>query len=213
MYIRKKVVRLTVAAVSCFLFFVVEANAQKLYSGFGLGGLYTSGRYKDSSGVKKDVSARYGSRVFWMGRLNIEGGIFFSPEVGYTFKGFTVKNPETGVAEREIVLHYFDILLLQEYVINDMFFLKIGPSLSGAITGRSKSLSTGNLRTNEKLAFNFAAWSRFEATIQLGIGKHFGNGWTGELRISDGLSNIYSGDVGPNVRTRFIGVQVGKYLR
>ncbi|MBL7728261.1 MAG: outer membrane beta-barrel protein [Dinghuibacter sp.] len=213
MYIRKKAVRFVLAVITCLLFIAAEANAQRLYSGFGLAGLYTTGRYKDTLGVKKDVTGRYGMRAFWMGRINIEGSIFFSPEVGYTFKGFKVKSPETGVADREIILHYFDILLMQEYVINDLFFVKIGPSLSGAIAGRSKSLSTDGQRKNEPLPFNFAAWSRFDATILLGVGKHFGNGWTGEIRLSDGLSNIYSGDIGPNVKTRYFGVQFGKYLR
>lgn len=208
----KKTVRLLIAAVICLIGFS-EVNAQKLYSGFGISGLYSTGRYSDSFKVKKDVTGRYGFRTFWMGRVHIEGSIYFSPEVGYTFKGFKVKNPNPGVAEQEFLLHYFDILLLQEYVVNDQFFIKIGPSLAGAISGKTKSISTGGLRSTEKLAYNFAAWSRFEATIQLGVGYHFGNGWTGELRLSDGLSNLYDGDIGPKVKTRFIGINFGKYLR
>lgn len=208
----KKAVCLFIAVVICLAGFN-KANAQKLYSGFGLSGLYTSARFADSFDVKKTVSGGYGFRTFWMGRVHIEGSIYFSPEVGYTFKSFTVKNPASGVAEQEFLLHYFDILLLQEYVVNDKFFIKFGPSLAGAISGKTKSVSVTGLRSNEKLPFNFAAWSRFEATIQLGVGYHFGNGWTGELRISDGLSNLYDGDIGPNVKTRFVGVTLGKYLR
>jgi Outer membrane protein beta-barrel domain len=213
MQIRKKTARLFTIAAVCLLLVAGEASAQRLYSGFGLAGLYTTGRYKDTLKVKKDVSASYGFRTFWMGRLNIEGVIFFSPEVGYSFKRFTVKNPSAGVAEQEISLHYFDIVLLQEYVVNDKFFVKVGPSLSGAISGKSKSVSTTGLRTSEKLAFNFAAWSRFEATIQLGVGMHFGNGWCGEFRFADGLNNIFDGDLGPNVKTRYAGIHIGKYLR
>lgn len=213
MYIRNKAVRAITLAVVCLVMFFQEAAAQKLYTGFGAAGLYSTGRYKDTLDVKKDVSARYGFRTFWMGRVNIEGPIFFSPEVGYTFKGFTVKNPASGIAEQEFLLHYFDILLMQEYVLNEKFFIKIGPSLSGAISGKTKSISTTGLRSTEKLAFNFAAWSRFEATIQLGAGIHFGNGWMGEFRMSDGLSNLFDGDIGPSVKTRFVGIQIGKYLR
>jgi hypothetical protein len=213
MHIRKKTVRLFTIAAVCLLLFAGEASAQSLYSGFGMAGLYTTGRYKDTMKVKKDVSARFGFRTFWMGRLNIEGVIFFAPEVGYSFKGFKVKNPSSGVAEQEILLHYLDIVLLQEYVVSEKFFIKVGPSLSGAISGKSKSVSTTGLRTTEKLAFNFAAWSRFEATIQLGLGMHFGNGWSGELRLADGLNNIFDGDLGPNVKTRFAGIHIGKYLR
>jgi Outer membrane protein beta-barrel domain len=175
--------------------------------------LYSTGRFKDSLKVKKDVSARYGFRTFWMGRVNVEGPIYFSPEVGYTFKGFTVKQPEAGIAEQEVLLHYFDILLLQEYIVNEKFFIKVGPSLSGALFGKLKKISTTGLRSNEDIPFNFAAWSRFEAAIHLGVGVHFGNGWVGELRLSDGLSNLFDGDGGPNIKTRFVGIQVGKYLR
>jgi hypothetical protein len=213
MYIRKKLAGILTVVVICLLSFVQEAHSQRLYSGFGISGIYSTGRFKDSFQVKKDVSGRFGFRTFWMGRINIEGPIYFSPEVGYTFKGFKVKNPGGNIAEQEVLLHYFDILLLQEYVINESFYLKIGPSLAGAISGKSKTISNTGLRTTEKLPFNFAAWSRFEATIQIGAGMHFGNGWLGELRLSDGLSNLYDGDKGPNVKTRFIGVHIGKYIR
>lgn len=187
--------------------------SQRFYSGFGVGGQMTTAKYKDSFGVSKSTSSKYGFRAYWMGRVNLEGNIFFSPEVGYTLKGFTVKSPEAGVAEQEIVLHYFEVKLLQEYTFNEKFFIKVGPSISGAITGNMKSLSTTGLRSNSKLPFNFGAWGRFEACINICGGIHFGNGWIAELALSDGLSSIYDGDDGPKVKNRLVGLSIGKYLR
>jgi hypothetical protein len=202
-----------VVLTGLFLLVFQGAGAQRLYSGFGAGAHMSTARYRDSFDVKKTTEWRPGARVYWMGKVNVEGGISFIPEVGYTFKGFKVKAPQTGVAEQEITYHYLDVTVLQEYVFRDFFFIRVGPSISGAITAYNKTISTTGLRASGKLPLNFGAWSRFEATIHLGVGANFNNGWMAELRLTDGLSNIYDGDDGPKVRNRTLGIQISKLLR
>jgi hypothetical protein len=189
------------------------AKAQRLYSGFGLGGQITNGSYKDSLGVKRTTTPKYGFRAFWLGRVNLEGNIHFSPEVGYTLKSFKITNPESGIASQELTLHYFEIKILQEYVFKEKYFVKVGPSLSAAISGTNKTVSTTGLRASGKLPFNFDAWGRFEACINVGFGMRFANGWAAELGISNGLTNIYDGDSGPTVKNKLAGISVSKLLR
>jgi Outer membrane protein beta-barrel domain len=199
--------------VLLFVFLSTQSTyAQKFISGFGIGGQMTSASYKDSAGNKKTTNFRAGARVYWNGRVNLEGNISFTPEVGYTMKGFRVKNPNSGVTEQELILHYVEFMFLQEYAVKDKFFVKVGPSISAAFAGRDKQLSATNLRSNKPLAFNFAEWGRFEASINLGVGSHFGNGWAVELRATKGVSNIYDGDDGPKVKNILFGINITKYM-
>jgi hypothetical protein len=201
--------------LTIFIFFLSSSNlkAQKFISAFGVGGQMTSAKYLDSFKVKKPTDYRPGGRLFWTGRINLEGNISFTPEVGYTMKGFRVKNPIPGVAEQEVILHYLEFMFLQEYAFQEKFFIKIGPSISAAFLGRDKQLSIANLRSNKPLAFNFGEWGRFEGSINIGIGTHFGFGWMVEVRMTKGISNIYDGDNGPNVKNSLFGINIAKYLR
>jgi hypothetical protein len=196
--------------ITCSSFLAI---GQKLHSGFGVSALMCNGNYKDSFKVKKETSMRPGFRVYWAGRINLEGIFNLAPEIGYTFKGFRVKSPFPGVAEQEIILHYIDFRFIQEYTYKDKFFAKIGPSISVAAAGRDKQLSTTNLRSNKPLAFNFAEYGRFEGSVYLGVGAHLFNGFFAEIGVNKGISNLWDGDLGPNIKNITYGISVGKYLR
>jgi hypothetical protein len=213
MQCRKTLFNIPILLIIIIFCAAAPATAQRLYSGFGVGGQMSTASYKDSTGLKKTTSSKYGIRAYWMGRVNLEGNIYFSPEVGYTLKGFKVASPESGIASQEITLHYFEIKLLQEYVFKDKFFLRIGPSISGALGGTNKTVSNTGLRATGKLPFNFDGWGRFEACINLGAGIHFNNGWSADLTLSDGLTNIFDGDGGPKVKNRLVGINISKLLR
>lgn len=191
----------------------VTVQAQKLYTGIGAGAHMTTATYFDTSRNKKATSARPGGRLFFMGKINLEGKISFTPEVSYTMKGFRVKNPQAGIAEQEIILHYFEFMFLQEYSFTDQLYAKIGPSVGGAIIGRDKQLSTSNVRSNKPLAINFGEWGRFEAAVNIGVGLRFGNGFIAEARVAKSINSIYDGDEGPKVKNILFGINVGKYLR
>jgi hypothetical protein len=187
--------------------------AQKFASGFGVGALMTGGQYKDSFDVKKTTSMRPGFKVYWAGRVNIEGNVNFAPEVGYSMKGFRVKNPNPSIKDQELIIHYLEFKFIQEYTVKERFFVKIGPSISAAIAGRDKQLSATGLRSNDPIPFNFAAWGRFEGAVNLSVGTHFGSGWLAEIGTTKGISNIWDGDEGPNVKNVVFGISIAKYLR
>ncbi len=193
--------------------FSFQSFAQSFASGFGVAGLMTSGKYLDSLKVQQPTSARPGFKVYWMGRINLEGGVNFSPEVGYSFKGFRVKTPIPQIAEQEIILHYLDFKFIQEYTYKEKYYVKAGPGISVAVSGRDKQLSAGNTRSNTPLAFNFAAWGRFEGTLSFALGAHLGAGFLIEATATKGISNIYDGDLGPNVKSFVYGIAIGKFLR
>jgi hypothetical protein len=190
-----------------------QLSAQRLLSGYGVGAHVSTASFKDSTDARKTTSFRPGFRAFWMGRVALEGIIYFAPEVGYSMKGFRVKNPYNGVSEQEIIVHTIEFLALQEYAINDKFYVKLGPSISAAFAGRDKQLSSTGLRSNAKLGFSFATWGRFEGAITIATGAHFGNGWIAELRMNRGISNNWDGDNGPNIKSRYYGITLGKYLK
>ena len=189
-----------------------KLTAQKFSSGFGVGGFMSTAQFKDSFGVNKSTSMRPGFKIYWAGRVNLEGNINFSPEIGYAMKGFRVKNPEASIAEQELILHYLEFKFIQEYTIKERFFVKLGPSISVAVSGRDKQLSYLNQRSNNPIPFNFAAWGRFEGAVNLSIGTHFGSGWLAEIGTTKGISNIWDGDNGPNVKNVLYGLSVAKYL-
>lgn len=193
--------------------FISNTYGQSFASGFGAGLLMTNGTYLDSFDVKKPTTMRPGFKAYWMGRVNLEGNMNISPEIGYTFKGFRVKNPLPGVAEQEIILHYLDFKFIQEYTIKEKYFVKIGPGISVAVAARDKQISTTGLRSNTPLAFNFAAWGRYEGNVSFALGAHLGAGFLVELTATKGISNIYDGDDGPNVKNVVYGIGFGKYLR
>ena len=202
-----KIVLLFIVTLLC-----CDAAAQKLSTGFGIGTQLSKASYTDTFKNKLPTTYRPGLRVYALGRINLEGNIFFSPEVSYTMKGFKIDKPNVGVAQQEITVHYIEFKLLQEYTFMQKYFAKIGPSIGGAIYGRDKQISTANLKSSKPLNFDFAAWSRFEASIDISVGAHFGSGWIAELRYSKGTSNIYDGDDGPRVKNQGIGISIAKYL-
>jgi hypothetical protein len=190
----------------------LNSNSQKFYSGIGLGAQMTTASYKDTSNIKKTTTFRPGGRLYYMGRINIENNMSFTPELSYTMKGFRVKNPITGIAEQEIIIHYIEFMFLQELSFYEKYFVKFGPSISAAFLGRDKQLSSTNLRSNNPLPFNFDAWGRFEGVMNLGIGTRLNNGLSLELRASKSISNIYDGDSGPKVKNLLVGISIGKYF-
>ncbi len=200
---------------TCFLLLFsigINSNAQKYYSGIGIGAQMTTATYKDTSNTKKTTSFRPGGRLYYMGRINIENNMSFTPELSYTMKGFRVKNPVTGIAEQEVIIHYLEFMFLQELSFYEKYFVKFGPSISAAFLGRDKQLSSSNLRSNNPLPFNFDAWGRFEGVMNLGVGARFGGGYSLELRGSKSISNIFDGDNGPKVKNLLLGISIGKYF-
>lgn len=196
-----------------FLFLSNFINAQKFTSGFGAGGFMSTATYKDSFDSKKTTQMRPGFKVFWLGRINLEGNLSFAPEVGYALKGFRVKNPENSIIEQEVILHYLEFKFIQEYSIKEKVFFKLGPSISVALAGRDKQLSVTNIRSNKPLPFNFAAWGRFEGAVNFSIGTHLPNGWLAEVGLTKGITNIWDGDNGPDVRNFLFGISVAKFIR
>lgn len=188
-------------------------NGQSFASGFGIGGFMSSAQYKDSAKLKLSTSSRLGGRIYWMGRVNLEGNLSFAPEVGYSLKGFRVKNPASNIQEQEVILHYIEFKFIQEYSIKEKYYFKLGPSISVAIAGRDKQLSPSNVRTNQPLPFNFAAWGRFEGAVNFAIGTHLSNGWIAEIGLTKGFSNIWDGDNGPNIKNYLFGFNIGKFIK
>jgi hypothetical protein len=188
-------------------------QAQSFASGFGVGGFMSSAQYKDSAKNRYTTNTRLGGRVYWMGRVTLEGNLSFAPEVGYSLKGFRVKNPAPGIQEQEVILHYIEFKFIQEYSFKEKYYFKLGPSISVAVAGRDKQLSSTNVRSNQPLPFNFAAWGRFEGAVNFAVGSHFPNGWIAEIGLTKGFSNIWDGDNGPNVKNYLFGVNIGKFIK
>jgi hypothetical protein len=188
------------------------ANAQSFSHGIGVGAYASGGKYTLFDGTKLETSFRPGGKIYWMGRVLLEGNLSFAPEVGYALKGFRIKNPDPAIKEQEIIFHYLEFKFLQEYAIKEKFYAKLGPSISAAVAGRDKQLSSSNIRSNNKLAFNFAAWGRFEAALNIQLGVHLSNKWVVEIVSTRGFSNLWDGDDGPNVKNNVIGLSIGKYF-
>ncbi len=203
---------LLIFSLACCAYFN-KATAQSFTSGFGVGGFMSTAQYKDSFDAKKTTSMRPGFKVYWLGRVNIEGNINFAPEVGYAMKGFRVQNPTPSIKEQELIIHYLEFKFIQEYTVKERFFVKIGPSISVALAGRDKQLSIGNIRSNNPIPFNFAAWGRFEGAVNISVGTHFGSGWLAEIGTTKGISNIWDGDDGPNVKNVLYGISIAKFLQ
>jgi Outer membrane protein beta-barrel domain len=207
--------KVTLLKYICFSILItlgLSSSAQKFYSGVGIGGQMTSASFKDTNNTKKTTTFRPGGRLYYMGRINIENNMSFTPELSYTMKGFRVKNPLTGIAEQEVILHYIEFMFLQEFSFKEKYFVKFGPSISAAFVGRDKQLSASNVRSNVPLPFNFDAWGRFEGVMNISIGTRFNGGYSLELRASKSISNIYDGDKGPKVKNILIGLSFGKYF-
>jgi hypothetical protein len=188
------------------------ATAQRFYHGFHAGVHGSTAFYKDTAGVKKDTKFKYGVNAGYMGRVFVDYGLYFTPEIMYSYKGFEVASPSSLLAKQEIRTHYIEIKALAELMFKRKYFIKFGPSIGVAVTGTNNELSTTNLRKKENQRFNFSEWSRFDFGATINVGMHLDKGYVISINTNTGISNLWDGDLGPNVKNSVYGVSVGKYL-
>lgn len=147
----------------------------------------------------------------------IEGPIFFSPAVYFSRKGYKVtfdrpgtppdsaaKNNNTTIS----TIAFAPLLQLNFSKKQNHFFLRFGPAVEIAVSGKEIFDKSGNRTVSRSMLFDPTAYSRTAASVNAQLGFEHRSGLGIFAHYEHGLSSLNNNDRGPVILNRAAGVSV-----
>lgn len=204
----------------CIFFFLITVCSHAQVSSGILGGLQQVGaRVKIPDGARIPASAGYGFHAGGMLRVPFDKNVFFSPQILYSHKSFTIHYNDIlldSVTASKLVLHYIEIPALLEFdtrINGNGFFFLFGPSVSVAVAGKERRTLTGNSEKERPVRFANTAYGRFEMNLAAKMGYCFKNRVTVTGGYSYGLGSIINDDYFARIVPRMITLSAGYFFR
>jgi hypothetical protein len=201
-----------------FLLITVCSHAQVSYGILG-GMQQIDARVKIPDGARIPASAGYGFHAGGMLKVPFDKNVFFSPQVLYSLKGFTIHYNDMlqdSVTASKLLLHYIEIPALLQFDTrsdgNGFFFL-FGPSVSVAITGKERRTFLGNSEKERPMRFANTAYGRFEMNLAARAGYSFKSNIIITGGYSYGLGSIINDDYFARIVPRMITLSAGYFFR
>lgn len=201
-----------------FLFIAIRTHAQVSYGVLG-GVQQIDARVKIPDGVRIPASAGYGFHAGGMLKVPFDKNVFFSPQILYSLKGFTIHYNnmlQDSVTASKLLIHYIEIPAMLQFDTrsdgNGFFFL-FGPSVSVAIAGKEKRTFLGNNEKERPMRFANTAYGRFEMNLAAKVGYCFKNNIIITGGYSYGLGSIINDDYFARIVPRMITLSAGYFFR
>ncbi|HRP55720.1 porin family protein [Agriterribacter sp.] len=201
-----------------FLLITVCSHAQVSYGILG-GGQQTDAKVKIPDGPRIPATVGYGFHAGAMLKVPFDKNVFFSPQILYSLKGFTVHYNnmlQDSVTAAKLLIHYIEIPAMLQFDTrsdgNGFFFL-FGPSVSVAITGKERRTFIDNSEKQRPMRFANTAYGRFEMNLVAKAGYWFKNNVTVTGGYSYGLGSIVNDDYFARIVPRMITLSVGYFFR
>ena len=152
-------------------------------------------------------------------KIPFENQLYFGPAVYYSMKGYKVtlndpSFPPTEVAtNNETTLHTLEIAPLLHFDFSNQpshFFIKLGPAIDFAFSGKEKFDTIGGTASVERsMRFAYTEYGRVTAQAILHLGFKSEKGYFVFAHYAEGLGGLNNADGGPTIKHRIVGLSFG----
>ncbi len=201
-----------------FSFITICAHAQISYGILG-GVQQIDARVKIPDGARVPAAVGYGLHAGGILKVPFDKNIFFSPQILYSLKGFTIHYNnilQDSVTASKLRMHYIEIPILLQFDTRsggDGFFFLFGPSASVAITGKERRTFLDNSKNERTMRFANTAYGRFEMNLVAKAGYCFKGNIVVTAGYSYGLGSIINDDYFARITPRMITLSAGYFFR
>jgi len=203
-----------------FLLLSTAAFSQNDWSLYA-GPQYTSARYRVNDS-KQEVENKWGFHAGASLKIPFENQVFFAPHAYYSMKGFSVAlkdrsfPPGEDAVGNDLTIHTLELAPLLHIDLSSSpshLFLRFGPAIDLAISGKEKVLLSSGQTVNRQMTFNFANYGRITSSAVAHLGFVTQKGLYLQGQLSYGLGSLNNSDLGPKIRHTVFGLSIGKYIR
>jgi hypothetical protein len=194
--------------------FITTVNAQLTVFG---GPQISSANYTIAE-VTQPTKAKTGFMAGLGLKTLIEGPAYFAPLLYYSKKGYevtfnrTATPPDTNAKNNNVSIHTIELAPLIQINLSkkpSYLFVRVGPAVDFALSGKESFDSTNNKRVSRNMAFDFAVYSYVTTSGVFQLGYQHTSGFTVFAHYALGLSSLNNNDGGPAIRHRIAGVCAG----
>jgi len=215
--------RLIVRVVFICTFFLLcgVAFSQVRVSVFG-GPQMTTAKYK----VKEEKQPTQFKPGFQLGaslKVPFENQLYFGPAIYYSMKGYKVNlnSPSFPPSEKAInnqtTIHTIEVAPLLHLDLSNQpshFFVKIGPAIDFAFSGKEKFDTIDGIAPVERsMRFAFTEYGRVTAQGILHFGFESEKGYTVFAHYAEGMGSLNNADNGPRIKHRIVGLSIGWFFQ
>ncbi|HEU4901133.1 MAG TPA: outer membrane beta-barrel protein [Flavisolibacter sp.] len=168
--------------------------------------------------AKQDWSFKQG----FMGGIRlttqVEGPLYFAPSLYYSQKGYKVTfnraafPPDTAAKNNNTSINTIALAPLLQFDLSkdkSHFFVRFGPGIDVAISGKEKFDSSTGKSIDRSMTFGSIGYSPATAFAAFQLGFEARNGLSVFANYEHGLSNFNNADFGPMILHRVLGLSVG----
>ena len=177
----------------------------------------TTAKYKIDD-ARQDASFQTGFQAGAAIKVPFENNLYFSPAIYYSQKGYKVRfskpafPPDILAKNNETTLHTMEIVPMLQYDFNKKpshFFVKLGPAIDFAFSGREKFERKDGKTIARPMTFSFTDYGRFTAQAILHLGYETSKGLFVFAHYGEGLGSLNNADGGPRIKHRIAGISFG----
>jgi hypothetical protein len=201
----------------CLILFSSKTFSQNTYTVFG-GPQMTTAKYKVNE-IKQPTDFKPGFQLGVTMKVPFENQLYFGPAVYYSMKGYkvTLNNPSFPPTElatnNETTIHTIELAPLLHLDFSkdpSHFFVKFGPAIDFAFSGKEKFDTIGGAKPIERsMNFAYTEYGRITAQGILHIGYESSKGYTIFAHYAEGMGSLNNADNGPRIKHRIVGLSFG----
>ena len=205
------------------LFIIGSASVKAQQHTFGIfgGPQMTSAKYKVRE-VKQPTDFVPGLQAGITVKIPFENNLYFSPSLYYSHKGYKVKlnapalPPDSLAINNKTSLHTIEFAPLLHFDFSNRpshFFVKLGPAIDFAISGKEEFDTKEGKRVNRKMRFSVTNYyGPFTAQGILHFGYESERGLVVFAHYAEGMGSLNNTDGGPDIKHRVAGISLGWYF-
>lgn len=209
------------ALILCLIVFSNNRGFSQVSHAIFGGPQLTTAKYKVNE-KKQPTEFKTGFQLGATIKVPFENNLYFGPAVYYSMKGYKVtlndpSFPPTEVAtNNETTIHTLEIAPLLHLDFSNQpshFFIKFGPAIDIAFSGKEKFDTIGGSKPIERsMLFSYTSYGRFTAQGILHLGYQSSNGLMVFAHYAEGLGGLNNADNGPTIKHRIIGLSLGWFF-
>src|SRR5215204_688073 len=192
--------------VFCFVLFSYQFSFSQVRVAFFGGPQMTTAKYKIND-EKQPTDFKPGFQLGATLKAPFDNQLYFGPAIYYSMKGYkvTLSSPSFPPSEKainnETTIHTIEVAPLLHLDFNTQpshFFIKFGPAIDFALSGKEKFDTIGGAGSVERsMKFAFTEYGRVTAQAILHFGFESEKGYTVFAHYAEGLGSLNNADNGP----------------
>src|SRR5215203_3126224 len=182
----------------------------------------TTAKYKVND-EKQPTEFKPGLQLGGTLKVPFDKQLYFGPAIYYSMKGYkvTLNSPSFPPSEKainnETTIHTIEVAPLLHLDFNTQpshFFIKFGPAIDFALSGKEKFDTIGGAGSVERsMKFAFTEYGRVTAQAILHFGFESEKGYTVFAHYAEGMGSLNNADNGPRIKHRIVGLSFGWFFQ